>query len=312
MAKAIRDIYGETLKEYGSTNKDIVVLDADVSGSSKSALFGAAYPERFYNCGIAEYAMTGIAAGMAKNGKIPFVNTFAVFLSTLGSLGARLYMSYSGLNVKMMGAYGGLSDSYDGSTHHSLEDVAIMRALPGVTVMVASDSATCRWMVQTAIEKKGPMYIRLSRDVAPDCHPVGAKFEYGKGFVVREGTDAAIIACGLMVSESVAAAAQLESEGVSVCIIDLFCIKPIDREIILKAARETGAIVTAEEHNVVGGLGSAVAEVLAEEAVGAPLERIGIQDCHAESGAYRDLLKKYKLDASAIIDAVKRVIKRKK
>ena len=189
MAKAIREVYGETIKKYGELNKDIVVLDADVSGSTKSAMFGKEYPDRFYNCGICEYAMMGMAAGMAKSGKIPFVNTFAVFLTTLGSLAARTFMSYSGLPIKMMGAYGGMSDAFDGATHHALEDIAMMRTLPGVNVMVASDAQITDWMVKTAIEVKEPMYIRLSRDAAPDCHPADAKFELGKGMVVREGSD---------------------------------------------------------------------------------------------------------------------------
>lgn len=213
MGKAIRDVYGETIRKYGATNENIVVLDADVSGSTKSAVFGKEYPDRFYNCGISEYAMMGMAAGMAKSGKIPFVNTFAVFLTTLGSLAARTFMSYSGLNIKMMGGYGGLSDAFDGATHHALEDIAMMRTLPGVSVMVASDAAITDWMVKTAIETDGPMYIRLSRDAAPDCHPEGAKFEMGKGMVVREGSDVTIIACGLMVSTAVAAAEKLAEKG---------------------------------------------------------------------------------------------------
>ena len=216
MAKAIRDVYGETLKKYGAMNENIVVLDADVSGSTKSAMFGKEYPDRFYNCGISEYAMMGMAAGMAKNGKIPFVNTFAVFLTTLGSLAARTFMSYSGLPIKMMGGYGGLSDAFDGATHHALEDIAMMRTLPGVNVMVASDAQITDWMVKTAIEVNEPMYIRLSRDAAPDCHPENAKFEMGKGMVVREGSDVTIIACGLMVSTAITAAEMLEKEGISV------------------------------------------------------------------------------------------------
>ncbi len=259
MGKAIRDVYGETIKKYGAANENIVVLDADVSGSTKSAVFGKEYPDRFYNCGISEYAMMGMAAGMAKSGKIPFVNTFAVFLTTLGSLAARTFLSYSGLNIKMMGGYGGLSDAYDGATHHALEDIAMMRTLPGVSVMVASDAAITDWMVKTAIEVEGPMYIRLSRDAAPDCHPEGAQFEMGKGMVVREGTDVTIIACGLMVSMAVTAAEALAAKGISARVVDMYCVKPIDAELIEKCAKETGAVVTAEEHSVIGGLGGAVA-----------------------------------------------------
>lgn len=311
MAKAIRDIYGEALLKYGDLNQNIVVLDADVSGSTKSKLFGEKYPERFFNCGISEYAMEGMAAGLAKMGKIPFVNTFAVFLSTLGLLGARTYMSYSGLNIKLMGGYGGLSDSYDGATHHSLEDIAFMRALPNMNVMVASDAQITEWMVKTAIEVDKPMYIRLSRDAAPDCHPQNADFEFGKGMVVREGTDVTIFACGVEVGMAVKAAEMLQSKGISARVVDMYFIKPIDRELIHKCAEETGAFVTAEEHSVIGGLGGAVAEVLAQSAIKVPVEFIGTQDVHAESGAYQDLLGKYGLDATAIAEAAERAIANK-
>lgn len=311
MAKAIREIYGETLRELGGVYKDVVVLDADVSGSTKSILFGKEYPERFFNCGISEYAMVGMAAGMAKNGKIPFVNTFAVFLTTLGSLAARTFMSYSDLNIKMMGGYGGLSDAYDGATHHSLEDIAVMRTLPGVNVFVASDEATTKWLVKTAIEIKGPMYIRLSRDIAPDCHGDRKDFEIGKGMVVREGKDATIIACGLMVSEALKAAKILSEENIDVKVVDMYSIKPIDKELIEECAKQTKAIVTAEEHSIIGGLGGAVAEVLAKFDYRVPLEMVGVNDTHAESGAYKELLKKYGLDRAAIVNAVKKAIARK-
>lgn len=311
MGKAIRDIYGESLKKYGALNNNIVVLDADVSGSTKSSVFGKEYPDRFYNCGISEYAMMGMAAGMAKSGKIPFVNTFAVFLTTLGSLAARTFMSYSKLNIKMMGGYGGLSDAYDGATHHSLEDIAIMRALPDINVMVASDEATTDWMVKTAVETEGPMYIRLSRDAAPDCHPKNAQFEVGKGMVVKDGTDVTIIACGLMVSTAVTAANELALKGISARVVDMYCIKPLDVDLIKKCAGETGAIITAEEHSIIGGLGSAVAEALAKNGCIVPVEMIGMHDCHGESGSYADLLKKYGMDADAIIAAAEKAVSRK-
>ena len=311
MAKAIREVYGETIKKYGELNKDIVVLDADVSGSTKSAMFGKEYPDRFYNCGICEYAMMGLAAGMAKSGKIPFVNTFAVFLTTLGSLAARTFMSYSGLPIKMMGAYGGMSDAFDGATHHALEDIAMMRTLPGVNVMVASDAQITDWMVKTAIEVKEPMYIRLSRDAAPDCHPADAKFELGKGMVVREGSDVTIIACGLMVSTAITAAEALAAKGISARVVDMYCIKPIDAELIEKCAKETGAVVTAEEHSVIGGLGGAVAEVLAKAGCAVPTEMVGMQDRHGESGPYKDILHKYGMDAEAVAAAAEKAVSRK-
>ena len=311
MAKAIREVYGETIKKYGELNKDIVVLDADVSGSTKSAMFGKEYPDRFYNCGICEYAMMGMAAGMAKSGKIPFVNTFAVFLTTLGSLAARTFMSYSGLPIKMMGAYGGMSDAFDGATHHALEDIAMMRTLPGVNVMVASDAPITDWMVKTAIEVKEPMYIRLSRDAAPDCHPADAKFELGKGMVVREGSDVTIIACGLMVSTAITAAEALAAKGISARVVDMYCIKPIDAELIEKCAKETGAVVTAEEHSVIGGLGGAVSEVLAKAGCAVPTEMVGMQDRHGESGPYKDILHKYGMDAEAVAAAAEKAVSRK-
>lgn len=310
MAKAIRDVYGETLKKYGATNENIVVLDADVSGSTKSAVFGKEYPDRFYNCGISEYAMMGMAAGMAKSGKIPFVNTFAVFLTTLGSLAARTFMSYSGLPIKMMGGYGGLSDAFDGATHHALEDIAMMRTLPGVQVLVASDAQITDWMVKYAIETPKPMYIRLSRDAAPDCHPADAKFEIGKGMVVKEGTDVAIIACGLMVSTALTAAEQLAAKGINAKVVDMYSIKPIDADLIVECAK-CGAIVTAEEHSVIGGLGGAVAEVLAKAGCAVPTEMVGMQDRHGESGPYAKLLKKYGLDADAVAAAAEKAVSRK-
>lgn len=311
MKKAIREIYGEALKEHGKVNENIVVLDADVSGSTKSAIFGKEFPNRFYNCGICEYAMMGMAGGMAKSGKIPFVNTFAVFITTLGSLAARTFMSYSELPIKMMGAYGGLSDAYDGATHQALEDIAVMRTLPKVVVMVASDESITKWMIKEAIDVQKPMYIRLSRDVFPDCHDENTKFEIGKGVIVEDGSDVTIVACGLMVSKSLEAAKVLKEEGISARVVDMFCIKPIDAKLIEKCASETGAIVTAEEHSVIGGLGSAVAEVLVKGEQRVPTEMIGMQDCHGESGAYKELLKKYNLDCESIVAAAKKAISRK-
>ncbi len=311
MDKAIRDVYGESLIKYGGENKRVVVLDADVSSSTKSCLFAAEYPERFINCGISESAMVGMAAGLALGNKIPFVNTFAVFISTIGAIAARTFLSYSGLNVKLMGAYAGLSAGYDGSTHHSLEDIAVMRAMPNMTVMVASDAAITDWMVKTAIATDAPMYIRLSREAAPACHDANARFELGKGCIVREGRDVTILACGAMVSEALKAAGALSAKGVETRVVDMFCVKPLDKALILDCARETGALVTAEEHSIIGGLGSAVAEELVRSGARAPLEMVGIQDCHAESGAYKQLLQKYCVDASAIVAAAEKALKRK-
>lgn len=304
MAKAIREAYGEALVKYGSEDSRVVVLDADVSSSTKSGMFRTVCSGRFFNCGISESAMMGMAAGLAQSGKIPFVNTFAVFLSTIGAVAARTFLSYSGLNVKLMGGYAGLSAGYDGPTHHALEDISMMRTLPGMTVLVASDEQITDWMVKECIEREGPMYVRLSREAAPACHPDGAEFQLGRGFVVREGTDASVIACGILVSKAVKAAEILEKEGISLRVVDMFCIKPIDEELILQCAEKTGMLITAEEHSVIGGLGGAVAEVLARHGSGAPLIMLGMQDRHAESGPYEALLSKYGMDEHAIVSAV--------
>lgn len=310
MGKAIRDVYGDSLLKYGTENKNVVVLDADVSGSTKSAVFGSKNPERFFNMGIAESNMIGTAAGLAVQGFIPFVNTFAVFLTSIGLIGARTMGSYSGLNIKFMGGYGGLSDSFDGPTHHALEDVAIMRALPNFQVFVACDGAQTDWLVKNAVDVKGPMYIRLSRDATMDVHTSAAGFETGKGIVLREGRDAVIIACGVMVGKAMEAAELLAESNINVRVIDMFTIKPIDRELILESAAKTGAVVSAEEHNIIGGLGSAVAEVLSSGNACVPQEFIGMQDTHGECGPYRELLSKYHMDANAIAEAVKTAIKR--
>ena len=311
MTKAIREAYGEALVKYGKDDPRVVVLDADVSSSTKSGMFAAACPQRFINCGIAENAMMGMAAGLAAGGKIPFVNAFGVFLETIGALVTRTYLSYSHLNVKLMGGYAGLSAGYDGSTHHCLEDLAIMRAMPGLTVLVASDERLTDWLVKTAIEYDGPMYIRLSREASPVCHDDRARFALGKGIVVRDGGDGTIIACGRLVSEALTAAQRLSADGIEVRVIDMFCIKPLDTELVEAAARETGAIVTAEEHNTIGGLGSAVAEAIAGCDVSAPVEMVGMKDRHAESGPYDELLRLNGLDAAAIEKAVRRALSRK-
>ncbi|WP_444643089.1 transketolase family protein [Caproiciproducens sp. R1] len=311
MGRAIRDVYGDSLLNYGKENKDVVVLDADVSSSTKSGVFGKAFPNRFFNVGIAESNMVGMAAGLSTIGKIPFVNTFAVFLTSIGLIGARSFGSYSKLNIKFMGAYGGLSDAFDGPSHHSLEDVAIMRSLPNFQVFVATDEYQTDWLVKNAIEVNAPMYIRLSRDATPTVYSADTKFETGKGMVLREGTDATIIACGVMVGQAVAAAEELAKKGVQVGVVDMFSIKPIDKELILESAKKTGAIITAEEHTVIGGLGGAVAEVLTAGGAKVAQEFVGVRDCHAECGPYSGLLKKYGLDVADVVAAVEKAIARK-
>ncbi len=312
MAKSIRDVYGSVLAELGETNKDIVVLDADLSGSTKSAVFGKAHPERFFNMGIAESNMVATASGLATTGKIPFVNTFTVFLTTLGLIATRAQVCYGNLNVKLGGAYCGMSDALDGATHHATEDIAVMRSLPNMTVIVPSDEASTRWATEFAVEHQGPVYLRLSRDVYPDLYPAGTKLPFGKGAVVREGSDVTVIACGLLVHKAIEAAEVLKEKGVSVRVVDMYSIKPIDKELILKCASETGAIVTAEEHNIYGGLGGAVSEVLAWGAAGVPTEFVGIQDTFTESAPYSELLAKYGVDANGVIAGIEKVLTRKK
>lgn len=312
MAKAIREVYGETLVELGKDNNSIVVLDADLSGSTKSGLFGKAYPDRFLNMGIAECNMVATAAGLAAAGKIPFVNTFAVFLTTIGLISARGQACYGNLDVKFAGAYCGMSDALDGASHHATEDIAVMRSLPNMKVIAPSDASSTKWATHYAAETAGPMYLRLSRDVYPDLYAEDHTFEMGRGEIVKDGKDVTVIACGIMVHKAIEAANTLEAKGISVRVVDMYSIKPIDAELIIKCAKETGAIVTAEEHNVFGGLGGAVAEVLAYEGAGAPTEFVGIQDIFTESGVYKELLKKYGLDESGVIKGIEEVLKRKK
>ena len=311
MGSAIREVYGNVLKELGETNKDIVVLDADLSGSTKSAFFGKAYPERFFNMGIAESNMVATAAGLSTTGKIPFVNTFTVFLTTLGLIAARGQVCYGNLNVKFGGAYCGMSDALDGASHHALEDIAVMRTLPNMKVIVPSDAASTRWATKYAVDTYGPMYLRLSRDVYPNLYTADTKFELGKGAIVRDGSDVTVIACGLMVHKAIEAAEQMAAKGVSVRVVDMYSIKPIDKDLILKCAAETGAIVTAEEHNIFGGLGGAVSEVLAWGGAAAPTEFVGLQDTFTESGKYGDLLHKYGIDAEGVIAGIEKVLQRK-
>ncbi|MDR1131064.1 MAG: transketolase family protein [Oscillospiraceae bacterium] len=312
MAKAIREVYGSVLAELGEKNKDIVVLDADLAGSTKSGIFGKAFPDRFFNMGIAESNMVATAAGLATVGKIPFVNTFTVFLTTLGLIATRAQVCYGSLNVKLGGAYCGMSDAFDGATHHATEDLAVMRSLPNMKIIVPSDETGTRWATEFAAGHVGPLYLRLSRDVYPDLYAPGTRFALGKGALVRAGSDVTVIACGLLVHKALEAAEIMAREGVSVRVVDMYSVKPIDRELTLSCARETGAIVTAEEHNICGGLGGAVAEVLAWGGAGVPTEFVGIQDVFTESGAYAELLAKYGVDADGVVAGIEKVLRRKK
>lgn len=308
MGKAIRDVYGDALVKFGKDNKNVVVLDADLSGSTKSAVFGKACPERFFNVGIAEANMTAMAGGLASVGKIPFVNTFAAFLATIGLLSARALGSYSKLPIKMVGAYGGMSDAYDGPSHHALEDIAVMRSLPNFKVFVPCDATETEWVVKNAIEDASPMYLRLSRDVFPDIYSENDVFEEGKGKIVREGKDATVIACGLMVGHALKAAEELAKEGIEIRVVDMFCIKPLDKELVVRCAKETGAIISAEEHSIIGGLGGAVAEALCAAGAQVPMGFVGTNDTHGECGPYAKLQEKYGFDPAAVVRKVKETV----
>ena len=311
MSKAIREAYGEALAEFGGKNENVVVLDADVSGSTKSAMFAKVAPERFFNVGIAEANMAAMAGGLASVGKIPFINSFAVFLTSNSLCSLRSLASYSELPIKIAGAYAGMSDAFDGPSHHALEDIAVMRTLPNVEVYAPCDERQTKWLVKYAIETPKPMYLRLSRDVFPDIYEEGTEFAPGKGSIVREGKDATVMACGLMVGNAIKAADILEEQGISLRVVDMFSIKPIDRSLIIKCAAETGAIISAEEHSIYGGLGGAVAEVLAEANCKVPMGFVGVNDMHGECGPYKKLQEKYGFDANTVVDKVLETLKRK-
>ena len=310
---ATRAAYGEALVALAEEYPDLVVLDADLSGATMTKSFAAAYPDRFYNIGIAESNMAGIAAGLATCGKKPFYNTFAMFAAGRAWEQVRNSIAYPGLNVKVIGSHGGLSVGEDGATHQCIEDYAIMRAIPGMVVVSPCDGPEMRAAVKALLDYEGPAYMRLGRMAVESVtdETEGYKFELGKGAVLRDGTDLTIIATGLMVQESVKAADALAQEGVSVRVIDMHTIKPLDEELVLKAAKETGVIVTAEEANIIGGLGSAVAEFLSGTCP-VPVVRHGVKDEFGRSGEAKAVLKAYDLTADGIISAVKKALELKK
>lgn len=308
---ATREAYGKALQKLGAENKDIVVLDADLSKSTKTADFAKLFPERFFDMGVAEANMLGTAAGLAAAGKIPFASSFAVFATGRAFEQIRNSIAYPGMNVKIAATHAGLSVGEDGASHQSIEDIAIMRVLPNMTVIVPADATETEKAIRAAVEIKGPVYIRLGRLGLPVLFDDSYNFTVGKAYTLQDGKDVTIIACGLMVEPARDAAAELAKAGIQARVLNMPTIKPIDRDAITAAARDTGAIVTAEEHSIIGGLGSAVAEVLAEN-VPAPLERVGVKDTFGESGKPAELLEKYGLTAEEIVTAVKRVLERKK
>lgn len=305
---ATRDAYGKTLAKLGQSNKDIVVLDADLSKSTKTCDFAAAFPERFINVGIAEQNLIGISAGLAASGKIPVASTFAMFAAGRAFEIIRNSVCYPKLNVKICATHAGLTVGEDGASHQAIEDIAIMRALPNMTVISPADGVSTEALLKAALEYKGPVYMRLGRSAVPTLYSEDEKFELGKGKVLVEGTDVTIVATGIMVSEAVEAAKDLALNGISARVIDIHTIKPIDEELLIKAATETGAIVTVEEHNIVGGLGSAVSEVLS---VNKPtkMAMVGVKDTFGESGSPGELLVKYGLTKAEIVKSATLILK---
>ena len=302
---ATRDSYGNTLVELGKERKDLLVLDADLAGATKTGIFRETFPERHIDCGIAESNMMGIAAGLASAGNVPFASTFAMFAAGRAFEQVRNSIGYPHLNVKIGATHAGISVGEDGATHQCNEDIALMRAIPGMVVINPSDDIEARAAVKAAYEHEGPVYMRFGRLATPIINDNAEyKFEIGKGVTLREGTDVAIIATGLCVAESLAAAEKLAADGVNAKVINIHTIKPLDEELVVAAAKECGRVVTVEEHSVIGGLGAAVCETLSRKAP-TPVKTIGIQDCFGESGPAVALLKKYGLDAEGIYASVK-------
>ncbi|WP_432822074.1 transketolase family protein [Trichloromonas sp.] len=307
---ATRDAYGKTLLELGRENSRVVALDADLSGSTKTALFGKEFPQRFFNSGVAEANMVGMAAGLAAGGMIPFASTFAVFAAGRAFEQIRQSLAYPKMNVKVVATHGGITVGEDGGSHQSIEDLAIMRALPNMTVLCPADGPETAAAVRAAAAHDGPVFIRLGRSKVPVVFTDGCDFAIGRGATLRQGTDLTFITTGLMTAQALEAAAILAEENISARVVHLGSIKPLDVDLVLQAARETGAIVTAEEHSVIGGLGGAVCEVLCE-GYPVPVERVGLRDVFGQSGTAEELLAHYGLTPAHLVEAAERVVKRK-
>jgi len=306
-----RKVFGEALAEYGATNPNIVVLTADVSSSVLTTYFAQKFPERFFNVGIAEAGMVDTAVGLALGGTIPFVNTFAALLLRATEQ-IRTCVAYAKTNVKLIGAYAGLSDFKDGSTHHAIIDVAVMRAMPNIVVLVPADSVEAKKMIPLIVQHQGPVYVRISRAEMPIIFDDNHKVEIGKGVVVRNGRDVTLITNGHMLSRSLDAANLLSSRGIEARVVNIHTVKPLDVPLIRKCAEETGAVVTAEEHSIIGGLGSAVAEVLVKECP-VPIEMVGIADTFVETALDHDsILDHYGMSVEDIVKAAQRALEQKK
>ena len=307
--KATREAYGEALAEFGAQYPDLIVLDADLANATKTNSFQKVFPDRHIDCGIAECNMMGIAAGLSTVGKIPFASTFAMFASGRAYEQVRNSIGYPHLNVKIGATHAGITVGEDGASHQCLEDMALMRAIPGMVVINPSDAVEARAAVQAAIEYVGPVYLRFGRAAVPIINDrEDYKFEIGKGEVLREGSDVTIVATGICVSSALEAADKLAADGISAEVINIHTIKPLDTELIVKSAKKTGKVVTAEEHTIIGGLGGAVCEALSEKAP-TPVLRIGINDVFGESGTASELVAKYGLDGEGIYAKVKDFVK---
>ena len=303
--KATREAYGEALAELGDKYENLYVLDADLAAATKTGIFKKKFPERFFDCGIAEANMMGIAAGLAATGNIPFASSFAMFAAGRAFEIVRNSIGYPNLNVKIGATHAGISVGEDGATHQCNEDIALMRTIPGMTIINPADYVEAKAAVEAAVLHNGPVYLRFGRLAAPVFNDENSyKFELGKGVKLRDGKDVTIIATGLMVAEAIEAAEILAGEGIDARVINIHTIKPIDRDIIIKAAKETGKIVTVEEHSVIGGLGSAVANVVTEECP-VPVIKIGVNDEYGHSGPAVELLKQFGLCSSNIVNTVK-------
>ena len=305
---ATRQSYGEALVELGAEHDDFVVFDADLAAATQTGKFKAAYPERFFDAGIAEGNMMGLAAGVATTGRVAFASTFAMFAAGRAFEQVRNSIGYPHLNVKIGATHAGISVGEDGATHQCNEDIALMRTIPGMTVIVPSDDVEAKAAVRAAYEMDGPVYMRFGRLAVPVINDVpGYTFEVGRAKVLREGTDVTIVACGLMVQAALEAAEALAADGVSAEVINMHTVKPLDTETLVASAAKTGKVVTAEEHSVIGGLGSAVCDALAERCP-VPVRKVGVEDVFGESGPAVDLLAKYGLDAAGVERAVRELL----
>lgn len=306
---ATRDSYGNALAELGKEHENLVVLDADLAAATKTGVFKKAYPERFIDCGIAEANMTGVAAGLSTCGKVPFISSFAMFVAGRAFEQVRNSIGYPHLNVKIGATHAGITVGEDGATHQCNEDIALMRTIPGMVIINPADDVEARAAVKAAYEYEGPVYLRFGRLTLPIIHNESSyKFEIGKGEILRDGKDATIVATGAMVSNSLEAAERLAADGIEAKVINIHTIKPLDKELVVAAAKETGKVVTVEEHSVIGGLGSAVCDTLAQKAP-TQVMKIGMNDTFGESGPAVELLKKYQLDAESIYEKIKNFVK---